>query len=674
MLVKSKIVSHKRRIGQKYNTRKSQEVKYACGCCNFRSRWKASVSSHQKVKHKDDQKRIIGIGCKSCEEGELHMYCKFPKSVKQNDIKSRHLGKKGKVKEKSLTCSNCYSKEEHSICDRWIERGATRMKSLLSPIETVKTDNKKVNNVRKNAIRSIIIKCNDTNCGYTSTKKGYITTHERINHSKEASQKYIILKCKHCEFENNRNMVLERHVRSQHNKEVRFSCSNCMCRSFFKQSIEFHVESHPKSDNAKLLLVGCIQCKENSDHKICETEAGRQRIRKEGTGMTQKDLDPLVIHKRVTKDNQKQLIPSKKCIQTECDYKSTKQVYIKTHERLNHGNPAINKEDIIKCTECEFQNNIYQIMERHKKSQHNKEVNFICSHCVFQSFFKHSIVSHIKNHHKNINAKVLLIGCIKCKKDTAHTKCEAETNIDDKLFTNGELTKIKTKKNAKYNYNCKICLFVGLSHKQIISHMKTEHDNEKLYQCDFCKYKCNYVPNLKTHRQAKHSGIKYECDICKWKTAWKPPFFEHKRVVHGIFQNKSKYRSDLELAEDLCDICGFAANSKRSMRLHKASSCEVKSNLTGLLHRGHRINPGKQGKSLANSEGPCRKCEKLASNPKALVQHEEVVHNRRYRDCMECGFLASSILHLNTHKYESHNLDKPHVLHVALNGKTQLIK
>ena len=67
-------------------------------------------------------------------------------------------------------------------------------------------------------------------------------------------------------------MVLERHVRSQHNKEVQISFSNCIFSSFFKQSIKVHVKSHPKNDNAKVLIIGCIQCKENNDHKIWKTE------------------------------------------------------------------------------------------------------------------------------------------------------------------------------------------------------------------------------------------------------------------------------------------------------------------------------------------------------------------------------------------------------------------
>jgi hypothetical protein len=108
----------------------------------------------------------------------------------------------------------------------------------------------------------------------------------------------------------------------------------------------------------------------------------------------------------------------------------------------------------------------------------------------------------------------------------------------------------------------------------------------------------------------------------------------------------------LEHSEDLCHLCGFKANSKRSMRLHKSSECEMKSNPTS-----HRMETYKQMESRIQDEGShCTHCKKLAASPNALAQHKTAVHNMRgrYRDCKQCGFQATSIFHLKTHKYEAH--------------------
>ena len=104
------------------------------------------------------------------------------------------------TKIKLLKCSYGHTNVEHSICHRWIKKDLQEKKSFVIPIETIKSDKRKEINVRKNAIGSKIIKCYVRNCGDTSNKKVYITTHERISLNKEGSHKYSILKCNHCEF------------------------------------------------------------------------------------------------------------------------------------------------------------------------------------------------------------------------------------------------------------------------------------------------------------------------------------------------------------------------------------------------------------------------------------------------------------------------------------------
>ena len=109
--------------------------------------------------------------------------------------------------------------------------------------------------------------------------------------------------------------------------------------------------------------------------------------------------------------------------------------------------------------------------------------------------------------------------------------------------------------------------------------------------------------------------------ISDYKTAWKPPFYEHRREKHGIFQRNSKYKRDLELSESLCDLCGFAATSKRAMRLHKKSLCELKNNMT--------VN-----RYLAT----------------------QVESKNKNRNCSQCDFQATSFYQLNAHKMQNHNI------------------
>ena len=76
----------------------------------------------------------------------------------------------------------------------------------------------------------------------------------------------------------------------------------------------------------------------------------------------------------------------------------------------------------------------------------------------------------------------------------------------------------------------------------MIKHLKTDHPDNKLFECDSCDYKCNMKGNMKVHKAAKHEGTLLNCDKCDYKTKWKPRFLEHIRVSHGNFQRKSKHK------------------------------------------------------------------------------------------------------------------------------------
>ena len=127
--------------------------------------------------------------------------------------------------------------------------------------------------------------------------------------------------------------------------------------------------------------------------------------------------------------------------------------------------------------------------------------------------------------------------------------------------------------------DCTLCPFVsGTSVNQMIKHMRTDHPDKKLFQCDSCDYKCNRKPNLKTHKAAKHDKKLFNCDHCAFRTKWGQSLSQHMRINHDIFKYKSKHREYLEIKEILCDICGFSATNNISMRLHIESKCISKRN------------------------------------------------------------------------------------------------
>ena len=592
-------LKRRKKVGQQVDSTK-KEIVMNCNSCSFSTKFKRYLKNHQTLLHGENADPSLVLSCTKCEFqtisrlsirnhdraqhlGELRFYCSIDnlKSFYSHHIiqhiKSNH--NEGSAQIKKLSCTDCNNNIEHNDCFKLPLQ--MRMKAMKEG-----TRIKPELNIQKpvdGGVRGQLVEYHCDNCDYKTVKKGYMRNHKKLNHNENISANDI-LKCEKCQFQTIISVVLKRHIQVVHNKEVRFTCSVCVYRTFYVQSIKYHIDTLHKDTDARFLLIDCTLCESKTTHTYCESP-----------------LSERLIEKSTSETNTK----------------------------------GVQKKH---CDRCTYVGSCRQSLIRHIESFHEKLKNFVCSTCNFKSYEKGPIKYHINSAHKDteLPARAITLGCKDCETDISH-QCS--------------FLKDKRKRKPKYkpeSLHCKVCHYKSATtHREILGHMKVEHPNDKLFQCDSCEYKCNWLPNLKTHTSAMHSGTKFECDICGWKTSWKPPFYEHRRVKHGIFKKNSKYRNDFELLESLCDQCGFSATSRRTMRLHKQSLCEMKMNFSAYGYK-----PLTFEGAIKYQNTDC--CEKHKENPKALAQHIAVVHDRKYRNCTECGFKANSLYHLNTHKYEKH--------------------
>ena len=121
---------------------------------------------------------------------------------------------------------------------------------------------------------------------------------------------------------------------------------------------------------------------------------------------------------------------------------------------------------------------------------------------------------------------------------------------------------------------CQLCGEFKSTKSGLREHMRASHPLEKLFKCDKCAYKCNWLPNLNVHKNAKHEKVIIHCDKCDFSSTWKVAVNEHMRSKHGVFQKNTKYRDLMEFNEVICENCGFKGTSKMAMNLHSKSGCD----------------------------------------------------------------------------------------------------
>ena len=93
---------------------------------------------------------------------------------------------------------------------------------------------------------------------------------------------------------------------------------------------------------------------------------------------------------------------------SECEYTSTKKMYVFNHEKITHVSDKIQNKEIIKCNKCEYETLVRQSLKIHTQSVHDNVKKYSCSLCVYGTFFRQSIINHIKRNHGNNDAKLLI--------------------------------------------------------------------------------------------------------------------------------------------------------------------------------------------------------------------------------------------------------------------------
>ena len=218
-------------------------------------------------------------------------------------------------------------------------------------------------------------------------------------------------------------------------------------------------------------------------------------------------------------------------------------------------------------------------------------------------------------------------------------------NDEQSLPTDKELCDLQ--QNAVCQFQCDQCDFVATNPKDIKSHQKAGHNEDKEkstnFECMFCEF-CNLVffssSSLATHKQLKHKI--YICEFCSSEFASSTSLFFHKEDKHKTHKCEfccSAYFSSHYLAchkqlkhkIHICEFCSSEFASSTSLFIHKEDK-----------HKTHK----------------CEFCSSAYFSSRSLATHKQLKH-QIYR----CEFCSSVVLFASStallfHKEDKHKTHK----------------
>ena len=445
-----------------------------CSVCDFRSYHGQIITFHMATKHADNDVEIERISCINCRVSTEHdqcdednsksdfdcNYCNFKKTTSQEVIVS-HM-KVVHPEERLFHCNSC------SYRCNWQYNLETHKKIVHKILPNLNSSEGRLDVSHTTDLQ--VSKCKA--CEFETKKMRYLRRHTHLMHGPNADV-INVLTCPTCEFETKRNQSLEDHINAQHLNERRFSCNSCDFKSYYRQHMKIHIISrHRGSKPANMTTIGCSDCTSNIGHSTCKLP--RRRARRRPTQlMTNEKANSAVSVKKENRMCQ------------ECSYVTQKRSYLRRHLDLSHGQNS-DQSKIMSCKICEFETNIAQSLADHTNSIHLNQKRFNCSVCDLKSYFGNHIKSHMATQHAE--GEVERISCNECRVNTEHDRCHEGHS-----------------ESAKQNFDCNYCNFKSTTSQEVIvSHMKTFHPEERLFHCNNCSYRCNWLYNLRTHKTTEH--------------------------------------------------------------------------------------------------------------------------------------------------------------------------
>ena len=450
------------------------ENTYKCNICSFSCKWLHNLRDHGREHKKVSTDFALELNRKVSNCTQCGHKARDYQHLKRH-VEAVHLNVK------RFVCNSCdyksyYEKNiEIHIKSHHKDLNSARSQKLdcsdcMSNIEHNKSDVTH-SKVTKKALRVCKI------CKYETKNRTYLKNHRRLVHESNSVASKV-LKCADCEFEAIKTRQLENHMNAEHLNKKRFSCNTCEFQSFFSQKVKSHITlKHQGSTLAQMKTLECSDCQQDIKHNKCSPLWKKQN-------MSQKFAKQ--------KENRKPAEKKAKSCQ-QCSFATFKSAYLRMHIELSH-NQDSDPTKIISCDTCEFQTSRSSKMKDHANSVHLKQIRFKCSDCDLKSFYSQKIRTHMITEHPDNACEVERLTCGDCISNREDHTCQEEDH-------------------EMKNFECNFCdLRLTSTQGEAVNHMKNEHPNQKLFHCNHCSFKCNWLYNLRSHKKLEHKIEKNKSD------------------------------------------------------------------------------------------------------------------------------------------------------------------
>ena len=574
-----------------------------CDCARYR---RQEIEAHIKSNHRNEQCRILIIGCPLCERKEKHECCvKQQRRMfnRKRPSKSYNQSAKFKCKECGYTSNlvkliTQHNEVVHMDIKKFFCRSCNYQSYYKQNMKTHIAKNHKSawNKFGRLGCQSCENNddgCND--CGFkekssnikreipTKKKKNKRkkpkTTKKDTSHEEAPTLKTTLFFCKDCGDSFDSIKRLEDHESDSHSDIARFSCNLCNYMSYFRLLLIEHQKHRHAGLASRVVKIGCKECEENIDGHECGIE-----------------IDVL----------------------QEEDLVKTVKNEVKKEVNLNHSETLTEK---LNCLMCEFSSDDKGII-LHTQRVHLGLMRYECVECGYRTFYRKSMKGHTKSRHRqeNQNDTFLYLNCTLCIKEDDHEEHKYTKTI--------KVRKIKKKRRRKRNKEQKRTIKnESRTRRKRNGKLRTEGFNKCTEKN--CGYASDFKQTLKAHVEKEHNGIlKYKCNICDYKS-----YYRHLVAYHQQTSSHSDEKKILRIGCTFCEEDIFHTEHSNSGRKIRNRMEVIKGSLkclepacTYITDRKHTLTAHHYVSHTRKLNYLCNLCSFNSSSTGRVKIHQEAVH------------------------------------------------
>lgn len=217
------------------------------------------------------------------------------------------------------------------------------------------------------------------------------------------------------------------------------------------------------------------------------------------------------------------------------------------------------------CIDCKSTTRNPRLYLEHRRDFHKEPISIHeCELCVYASKHSQKLARHLRTVHRNVVQDM-------------QSMQNSDATQGDVPIANSLTGSLQVGKNTRLSI-CKLCGFHAFNKTVLMEHIRNQHPDVTIYECDQCDYS-HYIRDRYNRHHRYHSMDQIQCKMCEFQTIYRygKKYENMTTQLFKIYSRFDRWNLDRHMRHHIdsislgfrCNQCNFTASTKQSITAHE---------------------------------------------------------------------------------------------------------